>query len=47
MSVREQAGWDAEEWTHLSAAIILMAVPLILCTGLVQRFMARITLWSR
>ncbi len=48
MSVREQqAGTDADEWTHLSAAIILMTVPLILGAGLAQRVLARVTLWSR
>ena len=48
MSVREQqAGSDAEEWTRLAAAIILMAAPLILGTGLVQRLLARRTLWNR
>ena len=46
MSVREQqAGSDAEEWTRLSAAIILMAAPLILGAGLAQRLLARRTLW--
>jgi ABC-type glycerol-3-phosphate transport system permease component len=45
--VREQqAGSDAEEWARLSAAIILMAAPLILGTGFVQRLLARRTLWS-
>lgn len=39
MSVREQqAGSDAEEWTHLAAAIVLMVGPLVLCTGFMQRF---------
>jgi len=47
MSVREQqAGSDAEEWARLSAAIVLMAAPLILGTGFVQRLLARRTLWS-
>jgi ABC-type glycerol-3-phosphate transport system permease component len=48
MSVREQqAGSDAEEWARLSAAIVLMTAPLILGAGLVQRLIARSTLWSR
>jgi len=43
MSVREQqAGSDAEEWTHLAAAMILMAGPLLLCAGLVHRFVTRV-----
>jgi multiple sugar transport system permease protein len=47
MSVREQqAGSDAEEWTRLSAAIVLMTAPLILVAGFVQRLIARSTLWS-
>jgi ABC-type glycerol-3-phosphate transport system permease component len=47
MSVREQqAGSDAEEWARLSAAIVLMAAPLILGAGFVQRLLARRTLWS-
>jgi len=48
MSVREQqAGSDAEEWAHLAAAIVLMVGPLILCTGFMQRFVGRITMWNR
>jgi multiple sugar transport system permease protein len=48
MSVREQqAGSDAEEWTRLSAAIVLMVVPLILGAGFVQQLLTRRTLWSR
>ena len=47
MSVREQqAGSDAEEWTRLAAAIVLMVGPLILVTGFVQRLIAQRTLWS-
>ncbi len=43
MSVREQqAGSDAEEWTHLAAAMILMAGPLLLCAGLAHRFVTRV-----
>jgi multiple sugar transport system permease protein len=42
MSVREQqAGSDTEELTHLSAAIVLMAAPLIFGAGFVQRLIAR------
>jgi hypothetical protein len=47
MSVREQqAGSDAEELARLSAAIVLMAAPLILGMGFVQRLLVRRTLWS-
>ncbi len=42
MSVREQqAGSDAEEWTRLAAAIVLMAAPLIFGAGFVQRLLER------
>jgi multiple sugar transport system permease protein len=42
MSVREQqANSDAEEWTRLSAAILLMTAPLILGTGFLHRLIAR------
>jgi multiple sugar transport system permease protein len=45
MSVREQqAGSDAEEWTRLSAAIVLMTAPLIFGAGFVQRLIGRSTL---
>jgi multiple sugar transport system permease protein len=45
MSVREQqAGSDAEESTRLSAAIVLMAAPLIFTAGFVHRLIARSTL---
>jgi multiple sugar transport system permease protein len=48
MSVREQqAGSDAEEWTRLSAAIVLMTAPLIFGTGFVQRLIGRSTLVPR
>ena len=48
MSVREQqAGSDAEEWARLSAAIILMAAPLIACAGFAQRFLTRLSPWGR
>jgi multiple sugar transport system permease protein len=48
MSVKEaQIGSEAEEWAHLSAATILMAAPLLTCTVFVQRFLGRMTLWSR
>jgi multiple sugar transport system permease protein len=48
MSVREQqAGSDAEEWARLSAAIILMAAPLVACAGFAQRFLTRLSPWGR
>jgi hypothetical protein len=41
MSVREQqAGSDAEEWTHLAAAIVLMTAPLVAIIGLARRLLA-------
>ncbi len=43
MSIKEaQVGGDAEEWPQLSAAIVLMVVPLIACASIVQRFLTRI-----
>jgi multiple sugar transport system permease protein len=43
MSVREQqAGSDAEEWTHLAAVIVLMTGPLVIVAGFARRFLARI-----
>ena len=46
MSVREQqAAADAEEWARLSGVIVLMTAPLILGTGLAQRFIARSSFW--
>ena len=48
MSIKEaQVGGDAEEWAQLSAAIVLMAIPVLALTGLAQRFLARISLWRR
>ena len=45
MSVREaQVGGDADEWAHLSAAILLMIAPLLACTVLAQRFLGRMVL---
>jgi len=48
MSVREQqAASDAEEWARLCASIILMAVPLAICTAFAQGLLRRMTLWNR
>jgi multiple sugar transport system permease protein len=48
MSIKEgQVGDEGNAWSHLSAAIIFMIMPLLACTGLVQRFFSRTTLWSR
>jgi multiple sugar transport system permease protein len=48
MSVREQqAASDPEEWTRLSAAIVLMAAPLMLGAGLLQRLLARSAIWNQ
>ena len=42
MSIKEaQVGSDAEEWPQLSAAIVFMVVPLLACTGFVQRLLTR------
>ncbi len=48
LSMKEaQAGGEAEEWGRLSAATVLMTVPLIALTGTVQRLLARQELWRR
>jgi multiple sugar transport system permease protein len=42
MSVREQqAGSDAEEWTHLAAAIVATMAPLVVIAGFAQRYLAQ------
>jgi multiple sugar transport system permease protein len=48
ISVREAAtGGDAVEWAHLSAAAVLMILPLLACTGFVQRILGGMLLGSR
>jgi len=48
ISVREAAtGGDAVEWAHLSAAAVLMILPLLGCTGLVQRILGRMPLGDK
>jgi len=48
LSLKEaQVGGDAEEWANLSAATVLMAAPLLVFTGLVQRVLSRVTQWRR
>jgi ABC-type glycerol-3-phosphate transport system permease component len=48
MSIKEaQIGSEAEEWAQLSAATILMVVPLLACTAFAQRFLSSIALWRR
>ena len=45
MSMKEaQVGGEAEEWARFSAAAILMAVPLLATTAVVQRALARTVL---
>jgi ABC-type glycerol-3-phosphate transport system permease component len=42
LSMKEaQIGGEADEWTHLSAATIFMAVPALLFTIFTQRYLAR------
>jgi len=46
MSIKEaQIGSEAEEWANFSAATILMALPLVSVSGLVQKVLSRATLW--
>jgi multiple sugar transport system permease protein len=48
LSMKEaQAGGDAEEWPRLSAAMVLMAIPVLACTTFIQRFLGRAALWGR
>jgi ABC-type glycerol-3-phosphate transport system permease component len=48
MSIKEAAsGSEGEEWAFLSAAMVLMVLPLLACTALVQRFLSRMALWNR
>jgi multiple sugar transport system permease protein len=45
MSIKEaQTGSEAEEWANFSAATVLMAAPLLVVTGFVQRVLARTSL---
>lgn len=41
-----QTGGQTEEWAHLSAASVLMMVPLLLAAGTVQRFLSRTAPWQ-
>jgi ABC-type glycerol-3-phosphate transport system permease component len=46
LSMKEaQAGSEAEEWSNLSAATIVMTAPPLLFAGLAQRLLAQATLW--
>ncbi len=48
LSLKEaQIGGEAEEWANLSAATILMALPLLGFTALAQRVLSRRLLWWR
>ena len=46
MSIKEaQTGSEAEEWAHLSAAAVFMALPLLALTGFAQRALTARGLW--
>lgn len=48
MSMKEaQVGGEAEEWAHLSAATVLMTVPLLAGAAAAQRFLGRMALRQR
>ena len=48
MSMKEaQAGGEAEELAHLSAAAVLMIAPVLACAALVQRALGRVALWNK
>jgi multiple sugar transport system permease protein len=48
LSIKEaQAGSEGEEWPRLSAAMVLMAIPVLACTTFVQRSLGRMALWGR
>jgi multiple sugar transport system permease protein len=48
LSMKEaQVGGDGEEWANFSAATLVIILPVLACTGIVQRFLGRLTLWSR
>ena len=45
LSMKEaQAGGETVEWARLSAATIVMVIPMLAVTGLAQRFLGRLTL---
>ncbi len=46
MSMKEaQASAEGEEWSRFSAATVMMVIPLLACTGAVQRMLGRTALW--
>ena len=46
LSMKEaQVGGDPEEWAQLSAAIVLMAAPLLVGTAAAQRILGRMATW--
>jgi multiple sugar transport system permease protein len=48
MSVKEaQTGGDTEEWSRLSAAMVVMLIPLLAGVVVAQRFLSRMTLRGR
>jgi ABC-type glycerol-3-phosphate transport system permease component len=48
MSVKEaQVGGEQDEWLHLSAATVIMVLPLLACTGFAQHFLGRLASWKR
>jgi multiple sugar transport system permease protein len=42
-----QVGGEAEEWAHLSAATVLMTLPVLLATAFVQRALGKLSVWRR
>ena len=48
LSMKEaQVGGEAEEWARLSAATVLMVLPLLACAAFAQRFLGRMALWKQ
>jgi multiple sugar transport system permease protein len=48
LSMKEaQTGGETEEWAHLSAAAVLMMVPLLLVASMVQRYLTRMAPWQK
>ena len=48
MSLKEaQVGGEATEIAQLSAAAVVMVVPMLAVTGLAQKFLGRLTVWQR
>jgi multiple sugar transport system permease protein len=46
MSIKEaQVGSEAEAWAKFSAASVLIVIPLLACTTVLERFLGRISVW--